>query len=347
MTLQQLQIHNLRNLSSLRLDLHPSLNIIEGPNGSGKTSFLEALYLLGSGHSFRSREITPLITEGKDELTIFARTNDEQTISIRKSLSTPTQVRLNGQACHSSSELAHFLPCQAFYQDIFQIVDAGPTVRRSLLDWGLFHVKHHYHELWKDYRRALKQRNSLLKQKSSIKYFEPWDLILSDTAQQLDLLRKDYFEQLNKTFQAILPQLSELECSLTYYKGWDRRKTGKSLADILAESHQSDLLRQFTQYGAHQADLMVESNNLKIKHYLSRGQQKIILFALKLAQTQLLTKPCLFLADDIAAELDKVHLSRLITLLKTSKGQFFLTTIEQNNLLHSADLDSYKKIVLN
>ncbi|HHF7344694.1 TPA: DNA replication/repair protein RecF [Legionella feeleii] len=342
MSLAHLQIKNLRNIESARLDLHPHLNIIVGANGSGKTSFLEAIYLLGSGHSFRTREISPLVRESSDSLTVFARADDEQTISIQKSPLSPTQVRINLSPCQSSSELAYFLPCQVFYQDIFQIIDAGPSIRRSLLDWGLFHVKQSYHSLWKDFRRVLKQRNSLLRQKASPSQLVPWDNLLVTLSEQLDNLRGQYFVELNREFQTLLSQLTDSKASLTYYKGWDRRGSGKHLSVILADSYESDLHRQFTQYGAHQADLIVNSDNLQAKQYLSRGQQKIILFALKLAQAKLITKRCLYLCDDISSELDQSHINNLFKLIETIPGQFFITCINFDSLFIEKEITDYK-----
>lgn len=346
MILAQLHIQNLRNIQAARFNLHPHINIIAGQNGSGKTSFLESIYLLGTGHSFRTREITPLVRHDTDSLVVFARTNDEQSISIQKSTSSPTQVRLNNYPCHSSSELAHFLPCQVFYQDLFQIIDAGPSNRRSLLDWGLFHVEPSYHLLWKNYRRALKQRNSLLRQKAQQEMVKPWDLTLEDLANKLDTFRNDYFAKLEEEFKKLLPKLTRLECSLSYYKGWDRKGTNKSLSEILAASYTADLSRQFTQYGAHQADLIIESQDLRVKQFLSRGQQKIILIALKLAQTIMMPNPCIFLCDDLSSELDSNHLSSLLNLIKTIKGQFFITTIDVNSLPLNLDEKSFVSIAL-
>ncbi|MBA2652946.1 MAG: DNA replication/repair protein RecF [Tatlockia sp.] len=344
MTLSHLQLQNLRNISSARFNLHPHLNIIVGANGAGKTSFLEAIYLLGSSHSFRTREIKPLVARDSDCLTVFARTNDEQSISIQKSLSSPTQVRLNGYPCQANSELAYFLPCQVLYQDLFQIIDAGPAVRRSLLDWGLFHVEHPYHLLLKNYKRALKQRNTLLKQKAKQAHFEPWNVILHELGTEIDGYRTKYFDRLEKEFKTILPQLTDFDCSLFYYKGWDRKGLNKSLASILADSYNSDLLRQFTQYGAHQADISIESDETKVRQYLSRGQQKIVLIALKLAQTALMEKSCVYLCDDLASELDKLHLERLFSVIAQTKGQFFITLINQDSL--PKNFNSFPHLIL-
>jgi DNA replication and repair protein RecF len=325
MKLVELQITSLRNIDSLKLPLHSNFNIISGPNGSGKTSFLEAIYLLSSAYSFRTRENASLITHEKESLTVFAKTEDEQSISIQKSLHAPTLVRLNNQPCLVRSELAFFLPCQIFYQDIFQIIDAGPSLRRGILDWGLFHVEQNYHTLWNNYQRILKQRNSLLRQKASIEQFIPWNNALTELANQLDVSRQNYSTQLIKAFEEIIQEISDISCRLEYYKGWDKKGEGKSLEEILKSTHMSDLLRQYTHYGAHNADLMVLSNDVKAKHYLSRGQQKMVLFAIKLAQIKLLDKHCILLIDDFTSELDEKHINRLMDYLSQQHVQMFVT----------------------
>lgn len=344
MTLAFLQIDNLRNIRSARVNLDSHLNIITGANGSGKTSFLEAIYLLGTGHSFRTREINPLIAHHQDQLTVFARTFDQQTVSIQKSRTLPTQVRINSAPCKSTSELAYFLPCQVFYQDIFQIIDAGPSIRRSVLDWGLFHVEPSFFPLWKNYSRALKQRNALLRQKANPKSFEPWNQILSDTAMQLDSYRALYFSKLKHRVNEILSVLTDLQPELAYYRGWDRKDTGKSLFSILSDSLPNDISRQFTHYGAHQADLHISSEHFKAKQVLSRGQQKIILFALKIAQAQLIAKPCIYLCDDLASELDANHIERLLTYIRDIEGQFIISSINFSALEPYIGSSSYNLI---
>ena len=341
MNLVRIQIQNLRNLKAVNLTLHPHVNFIIGGNGSGKTAFLEAIYLLSSGHSFRTREISPLIKFGERDLTVFTTTHDAQTISIKKSMTLTTKVQINHSFCQNNSELAYILPCQVFYQDIFQIIDAGPAVRRKVLDWGVFHCQPAYHSLWKNYRRALKHRNILLRQQAKQQQLLPWDKTLSDLSAQLDALRNEYFTELNIKFKEILTQLSPIQCSLEYYKGWDRRKVGKHLALILAENYQQDLGRQYTLYGAHQADLIIDSCHINVRQCFSRGEQKIILFALKIAQAKLISKPCVFLCDDLSAELDQAYLMRLIDLFRQTSGQFFITLIN-HNVFQSVDDGNFK-----
>ncbi|KTC91493.1 DNA replication/repair protein RecF [Fluoribacter dumoffii] len=326
MILSELKIHHLRNISTAHLGLSSRFNFIFGANGSGKTSILEALYLLSCGHSFRSREISPIIAYEAPSLTVFARGQNQETISIQKSYSDPTQIKLNNQFCSTTSQLAYALPCLVFYSDIFQIIDAGPSVRRSLLDWGLFHVKHTYLSLLKEYKKVLKQRNALLRQHAPYPHFIPWDKQLSQLAQQLHVLREEYFAQWEISFTSVLQKLSQLDCKILYYKGWDKKNTGKELEQVLVESFVADMQKGYTQQGAHQADILIQVNQNKARHILSRGQQKIILIALRLAQARLLANDCLFLIDDLPAELDEAHQLKLMTYLAQTKGQYVITS---------------------
>lgn len=334
MILSDFKIHALRNILSVNLTLNSKFNFITGPNGSGKTSLLEALYLLSCGHSFRSREISPIISHGQTQLTVYAKSDREDSISIQKSHSDPTQIKLNNQFCSTTSQLAYALPCQIFYSDIFQIIDAGPSVRRSVLDWGLFHVKHNYLSLWKEYKRVLKQRNFLLKKHYSYDHFIPWDIQLSTLSDQMDALRIDYFKQWSSIFNRVLLNLTDVHCELHYYKGWDRKNTGRSLQEILVDSFDSDTQKLYTQYGAHQADILIETDKSKAKQYLSRGQQKIILIALKLAQGEMLEQDCLYLFDDLTAEIDDFHLNKLLEYLACQKGQFVITSLTPINAIN-------------
>lgn len=332
MSLSHLNIHHVRTISTAHITPHPRFNIFYGANGRGKTSLLEAIYLLSTGHSFRTREAASLISHGEEALTVFARTERDESISIQKSRTKNTQVKINQETCCRSSDLALFLPCQVFHHGIFHIIDEGPATRRALLDWGLFHVKPSYHALWKDYRRVIKQRNALLRQKASSQQCAPWDNLLVDLAYELDLLRFDYVQSWSAEFYKKMSELSDFPCTLHYYKGWDKKGTGASLKSILTDQFERDSQAQYTHSGAHHADLSFESSHLKAKSFFSRGQQKIMLIALKLAQAGLLTKPCVYLFDDLTAELDQNHIQRLMVCLHKTTGQFFITALDEQPL---------------
>lgn len=347
MILTEVKIHNFRNIISAHLSLNPRFNVITGPNGGGKTSILEAIHMLSCGHSFRSREVAPIISHGQNTLNVFARSQEDGSISIQKSLSDATQIKLNNQFCSTTSQIAYALPCQVIYSDVFQIIDAGPSVRRGLLDWGLFHVKHDYFRLWKEYKRVLKQRNALLRSCALYKHFIPWDQQLNQLANDLDSLRNEYFIQWRDQFYQLITELAKISCSIEYYKGWDKRNTGKELQVILEESFESDRNKLYTQNGPHQADLFLNGDQFKIKHSLSRGQQKMILIALKLAQGQLLDNDCLYLFDDFCAELDTVHQTKLLEYFNYHRGQFVITNLQNIGMDNVYPLNSINLYEIN
>lgn len=327
MSVRQLNIHGVRNIREAKLILHPNFNVFYGDNGSGKTSLLESVYLLSAGYSFKTRETLPLVCYGESDLTVFARLCHDETISLKKNISGPTQVKLNMQTCHNNSVLARYLPCQIFYQDIFQVIDAGPAVRRGLLDWGMFHVKHEYHLLWRNYRQVLKQRNALLRQNPGRSEMLLWDSQLVSLSNQLDQLRQTYFQDWAASFQTFLSRLShDITCTLDYYRGW--RSKENSLAAVLEEQFLADKQRQYTQSGAHQADIRIETPYSSAKQGFSRGQQKLIAIALKLAQGTLLKKNCMYLFDDFTAELDQENISRLLNCLTQVPGQKMMTVLD-------------------
>lgn len=334
MRLTRLSLCNLRSFSSVEFDLHPRFNIFIGPNGSGKTTILEAVYLLSRGHSFRTREVKPLISHQSAYMTVTAEDNTQQIIHLYKSPNLPTMVKVNQTYCTKASELARLLPCQLIYQDLFQLVDAGPAVRRQILDWGLFHVEHTYADHLKQYQKCLKQRNLLLRQRASQEQISAWELPMSRYAEQLHRARDKYMVSLNKAFKSILSQLSPIECSLEYYKGWDRKETGVSLIKCLLEQRPQDYQMQYTHSGAHQADIQFKIPGSSAKKMLSRGQQKVLLIALKFAQTALVKSPFIYLFDDLCNELDDTHIQKILTYCSRKSGQFFITALNRKDICH-------------
>lgn len=330
--IKTITISNLRNITHSQYDLHPQLNLITGDNGAGKTSILEAIYMLSSGHSFRTRETQVLINHQQESVTVFCRLLSGDSIGLEKNRQAKTRVKLNSAFCRSSSQLAEILPVQVIYQDIFQIIDAGPTHRRHIIDWGLFHVKHDYFPLWSNYNRVLKQRNSLLRRKASRDEIKIWDSSLASYGKAITEMRLEYLSKLKSQFNTVLSQLTNIDCQIEFYQGWDKKGLGISLEQCFQQSLEKDFLRQYTQYGPHQADIIIQLDEKKAKNIVSRGQQKLILIALKLAQLQLLNKPTVVLMDDYSAELDNTSRQRLADVLLQLNSQLIITAIEPSNL---------------
>ena len=193
MQLSQVDIQRVRNLNQTRLNPATGLNFIYGPNASGKTSLLEAIYLLSHGRSFRTTNIRSVIHKDFNTLQIFGKVLQENSetcvqLGLEKGL-THTHIRINQQNVNQASRLAAYLPVQIINPEAHRLLEQGPSQRRKYIDWGLFHVEPKFHEVWQKYTRILKQRNAALRDKKSARDAKLWDKSLEETAIQLTSLR--------------------------------------------------------------------------------------------------------------------------------------------------------------
>lgn len=333
MTIHKLQIDNIRNLGSVQIQPSPNINIFYGNNGAGKTTMLEAVHLLTHGRSFRASRQKSLITQSKEQGVVFGQIGDLKTpVGIQKDIKGNTQIRISGEKITQVSELARMVPVQVINSDAFQLLEGSPRNRRQFLDWGVFHVEHGFIRAWSDLQKSLKNRNTLLRSgKMDRQQREVWDKGFIDSANIIDRLRQSYLIDFKDRFQDLITKLVKLdELSLSYYKGWDKTKT---FEEVLNDSLNRDLNSGFSHYGPQRADLRIRLNKQNAADLLSRGQQKLVVTALKLAQAQDLIarknhKRCVFLLDDLPAELDRQHLAKICQLLESMDAQVFISCID-------------------
>jgi DNA replication and repair protein RecF len=335
--LARLEISQLRNIQSAALELGSGFNLVFGNNGSGKTTVLEAVHLLAVGRSFRSHLQKSLVSEGHQESTVYGQTSEGLSLGIVRPLRGPQTLKIAGRKAEGLAELSQCLPLQLINADTFQILEGSPTERRRFLDWGVFHVEHHFLDSWRRTRLALQNRNSLLRQEARAAEIEPWTLELVKSAQQMDQQRQAYMAKLKTVLEPQLATLGiwepEVSLDIEYFRGWPQERD-------LHEQIQEDLLRDrnygHTSSGPHRADLRFRLKQGAAAEYLSRGQLKLLICTLKIAQAQLLEqetgKRCLFLIDDLPAELDANNLARVCSLLATRGAQVLLTSIERESL---------------
>lgn len=335
MTISRLEIANVRNLQSVSLLPHPQLNLFIGQNGSGKTSVLEALHLLGLGRSFRSGRVRRLINDDATACTVFAAFAEGGSAGIQRSTNAESEFRLDGRANITLADIAHRLPLSLLDPASFAEMQEGSKPRRAQLDWGVFHVEHRFYPAWVRYQRALKQRNSLLRS-GSIQPFESggWDRELADSATLLHAFREAHLAAWRPVWDEVVTGfLPGFSLSLDYVPGWD---TGQPLEQLLAEAWERDLERGHTQLGPHRADLRIKLGTAPADEVLSRGQLKLALCALKLSQITVLRQAgvrSVILIDDLASELDAGARSRLLAYLAGTGAQTFITAIEAGDLL--------------
>ncbi len=338
MILERVWVKSLRNIEELQLSLHPRCNVIVGQNGSGKTSLLESIYLLSRGQSFRTRSVSPLIQFDKNQLMLHGKTFNEESIFIEKDEKGQTKALVNQKRCQRVAELSQLLPCQLFHQDLFQIIDASSQIRRRLLDWGLFYLESDYARVYREFKRVLNQRNQALKQRAETHALQAWNKPFVELSSLIDGHRKNYAHQLNIALQQEMSNFSGgLSCELDYHSGWN---TQLSLEQVLIQQEALDRKHGYTHSGPHHADLGLMSPHGKGKVEWSRGQQKFILILLKMAQAKLFSKPCLFLFDDLMAELDEQRLNELYGQIRRLSGQIVFTALDDTAKALPAFADS-------
>ncbi|WP_413285498.1 DNA replication/repair protein RecF [Vibrio sp. MA40-2] len=338
MSLTRLMVRQFRNIEACDIDLSAGFNFIIGPNGSGKTSVLEAIYMLGHGRSFKSSLTGRVIQNDRSELFIHGKLrnadNFELPVGLNKQRDGTTEVKIGGQTGQKLAQLAKVLPLQLIHPEGFDLLTEGPKHRRAFIDWGVFHTESSFYDAWGRLKRLAKQRNALLKSAKSYKELSYWDQELAQLAENIDRWRNAYIDELKCAAEAICRGfLPEFDIKLTYYRGWEKNT---SYADILEKNFERDQLLGYTFSGPNKADLKIKVNNTPVEDVLSRGQLKLMVCALRVAQGQHLTqvtgKQCLYLIDDFASELDSQRRARLATCLKQTGAQVFVSSITASQL---------------
>lgn len=372
MTLRRLSAHNFRNLKAVDIELSPQLNIFFGDNGSGKTSVLEAISTLSLGRSFRSRKYKTMINYDAEAYTVFGRVqlspylaegtgelfesgdgeaaSDTQPEPLKsQSLSETTLpigvqrdrqgqalIKKGGQPCSSAAELAEALPVRVMNGHSFSLLEGAPVVRRQFLDWLVFHVEHDFYSVWRSYEKCLKHRNSLLRRgKIDPLQLAPWDRELAALAARLDRFRDSAFNRLQLVFSRLISVFEGLEkLSLRYYRGWDAEQ---DFSELLQSTQERDSELGYTRQGPHRADVKIMSGKVAAVDVLSRGQQKIVVSALLIAQGMVYSEQrkrrCVYLIDDLPAELDEHFRLILAEWLVDMGCQVFVTGVEKAPVL--------------
>ena len=335
MILSQIDIRRFRNLQEVVLTPSPGFNQIIGSNGAGKSSVLEAIHCLSVGHSFRTRKIRELITRGEDEFILACQMLDMTTdqthrSGLRRHRDGTTELRLNYEEIRGIAQVTQLMPVKALTPDSHELIQDGPSGRRQFIDWGTFHVEQGFFESWKIYRRALSQRNQCLKNNAPDSEVHSWDQQLIDSGTLLDGYRHKYVETLRNTLTELLISMkTTFHVELCYRSGWG---VGIDLTEALDRSFPNCRRFRTTTVGPHRAEMQVYTDGVLARQVLSRGQQKLLIYALHLSQLILLhhitNKPAIVLCDDLPSELDKEQNAIVLAQIARLNSQVFLTSTE-------------------
>ncbi len=341
MRLTQLSIKNFRNLADIQITPVQGINLIVGNNASGKTSLLEAIYYLSHIRSFRTQSVTDLILRQTPYLQLVANisTSDQQTIplGIRRSRN-KSEIRINKRTIKRVSDIAAHFPVLAIHPDSYKLISGSPSQRRQYLDWGVFHVEHGFFQSWKRFKKALAQRNASLKSKHNTSVCQLWNDEIHNSAHYIDHLRQQYFTNLTPYFCDLMKQFfPDDQVDIEYKRGWSR---DVDLLTLLQDNLHKERMKGYTQYGPHRADIIIKVNGQSAQTCISRGQQKLLVALMRLAQakqfTESMKQTCVLLYDDLPAELDTNHRKLILSVLSKMNIQLFVTAIEKDQINLSA-----------
>ena len=331
MILDKLQISHFRNIDDLSLSVNKSLNVFIGENGSGKSSILEALHYLGFARSFRTQRHKNVISHEKSGFTVFCST----VVEDGRHIDDRCVVNINGQKSKRATDLASYLPIQIFTPQSSDLLLGAPKLRRRYLDWLLFHMEQSFNLDFQLFNRSLKHLNALYKSNRPVQGLEYWHQILCENGEEIStkrasLLNGQLIHLINANLKEFLPEFC---FEISYYRGWEK---GCTLSDAVMKNRLRDQKNGFLSVGPHKADLRIKIQGVNAQEVLSRGQLRMLVAGMQLAQTQHLhtktAKTSIFLLDDVGAELDEEKRKVFISRLNTSDTQLFVTAIDIKQL---------------
>lgn len=340
MRINTLTIDSFRNLRHCTLNTCDKFNLFHGDNAAGKTSILEAIYTLSCAKSFRSRSSEALITQNEACFSLFARLTDKEgatvPVGLSKSRDGKRVIRVNEANQPSISAITQHLAIQFIGSSSYTILTDGPKSRRQLINWGLFHTNPVFYITWKNFHKLLTQRNAALKNQRPRHEILSWDAAFIESALAVHQLRCDYVSVFSHFFNKIIAQLlPNVSVTLTYSSGWHESQT---LESHLSENFQREMHLGYTLSGPHRADLLISFEDTPVSDILSQGQQKLVSYALSLAQglhlQEYTNKSPIYLIDDLPSELDPDKRHRIVKLLSEIDAQIFITGIERWQFEH-------------
>jgi len=329
-----LRLQHFRSFADASFELSPGVNIVVGPNASGKTNLLEALLVLARGSSYRARDIE-LIQFKKPWARLDGHSEKSGQRTVKLVREPPSKAYELDTKPFKRLSQKQSLPVVLFEPNHLQMLAGGPERRRDYLDDLLEQTVAGYGSIRRQYRRTLAQRNNLLKHASHAHPAElfPWDVRLSQLAGQVVRARQQLAAALNTDLPALYRQLAQTKTkvALAYDHTWPVDSYESQLLKRLEAARTDDLMRGFTGSGPHREDMLVTFNARPAALTASRGEVRTATLALKILELKRLQAARdglapLLLLDDVFSELDGRRRHALTDYL--TPYQTFITTTD-------------------
>jgi len=344
MGFEQVRFFQFRNWSDQIVDLGSSREVVlTGENGQGKTNFLEGIYLLCYGSSFRTKNEKKLCLHGTQEFSArghghFGSRSLEVSVKLT---SARKELRINGEPVRDRKELVRALPCIAFTHEDYQFVSGGPEFQRYFFDQTLSLFDVLYIDTLRHYRKILKIRNALLLQRYDPLAMEVYELQLATAGLEITRLRTEAIETFNPLFTRLFAEISGLEgsCRLRHLPSW-KEADEASVIRRLADTRDQDARLGFTGTGPHRDRFAFQLGGRNFAEHASTGQVRLLSLLLRIAQATLSLEKTgrrpLLLLDDVLLELDGERRRRVLAHLPAFEQAFFTFLPDQPLDLHTS-----------
>lgn len=353
MIIKRFKAENFRNIDKCDIEFSPGVNLLYGKNAQGKTNVIEGIYYFSRGRSFRGREDKELIRFGDEGFRISIDYKDETSdSSLEYAMFGKERLRKkNGYKISKVTEMVGSFKAVLFYPDNLSLVKDGPEERRGFLNVAASSCYPLYIKYYSDYKKALENRNFILKMMQKGMYvdrneLDSWSASMAEYASYIHLFRLDYVDRLIKYAKDILSDISEGKEDLTIeYESClntdirDRVSVKLEYEKILSSSLDREISAGVSLFGPHRDDLEIKLNGKSSRLFASQGQQRSIVLALKLSEGEVIKEICgeypVFLFDDVLSELDEKR--RRYVLTGMTDRQIIITSCDPDECLGFTD----------
>jgi len=346
--------HNFRNIHGAKLDVEAPEVFLVGENGQGKTNFIESIYLLCYGASFRTRTDARLINVGQEMAQVRGRYRNQggidRDITVKLLKQGKKEIRVDGRLISDRMELIENVPCILFSHQDLSFVNGPPEMGRRFFNQTLSLFDPLFVSLLRSYRRLLKSRNVLLKEKNR-SLLPAYTRNLAEMGLRIQDRRQGVTEEFNTTFSPLFGRISGLggETYIRYRSSWKNGATVEEVVEFLGKRENHDLALESTTTGPQRDRFILMHQGRDFSHIASTGQTRLCSLILRVAQANFFSiktgKLPVLLLDDVLLELDSEKREKFIKELPSFEQAFFtFLPDEQFRKYGSADTLIYRVV---
>ena len=337
-----MQLKNFRCFTSFDLELDHAIILLEGLNGTGKTSLLEALHYMCYLRSFRTYSPQELVQFGSDTFFIKARVNADLNESYDLQVGFGNKkrlVKINEKAVSSYKELLDFYRIITLNEDDLLLIKEGPDLRRLFIDQAIILSAPEHAATSRRVRDIIDNRNALLKKGGSQESYHLWTEQLWQLSAHISAIRMNALAVLEKEIKDLIARYfnNSFEIQFTYLPKKNYQSDFETFMESNPNLYHDEMRFSRSLFGSHLDDFSIKFKEVSSRNFASRGQQKLIILLLKAAQVkslQTLKGQCVLLLDDFMTDFDHDKVRQLITLLTDLGIQLIFTVPTLQGVLH-------------